>query len=253
MLSRNSKTGELETAIKRHEAGLARMVPLILSSCDWKSSPLGKLKALPRDAKPIAKWWNREDAYSDIATGICDIVKELNARRESPVIAEPPKASAANAGDDDTISLVARLSLGGQLAVLQRVGCPYLDLRLVCTSKRPAKISGAELRLRGSQYLKPFQDGFGTDFGYTPLQGKPSENDSLGIHFIAVSEPNLPGGYKIERDEACTLILPGLGFPVLLLKEADAAELSVVANFLDGREERVLSGEEAQAAVDRAV
>lgn len=117
-------------------------------------------------------------------------------------------------------------------------------LRLVCTSRRPAKIAGAELRLRGSHYLKAFQAGFGTDFGHTPVQGGPAENDCFGIKFLAMSEPNLPEGFRIEQDEACAFLLPGLGFPLGLFANAAPADLSIAAKFLDGRTEMVTGGDE---------
>jgi hypothetical protein len=237
---------ELKQAIERHEAGLARVVPIILKPCDWTSAPFGKLKALPKDGKPITTWNTQDDAYFDVAKGIREVVKELNAERESPANERGAETRDARAEDDEKASLAARLSIGGRLEFLQQIGCPYLDLKLVCTSKRPAKISGAEIRIRGSHYIKSFQEGHGTDFGYTPPPGNLSENDSLGFGFIPISPPNLPGGLKIERDESCTFALPGLGFPVPLFLAAPPADISIVVNFLDGRAETVLSGDDVR-------
>lgn len=59
---------EMEVALKRHEEGSLRVVPIVLEPCDWKSSPLGKLKALPKDGKPISLWTNENVAYLDAAT-----------------------------------------------------------------------------------------------------------------------------------------------------------------------------------------
>src|SRR5882757_3406983 len=39
---------EMEVALKRHEEASLRVIPVILEPCDWKSTPLGKLKALPK-------------------------------------------------------------------------------------------------------------------------------------------------------------------------------------------------------------
>src|SRR2546429_4522349 len=62
---------ELQQALKRHVAGDARVIPIILRPVDWKTlSPLAKLQALPRDAKPVTQWSNRDGAFVDIVQGI---------------------------------------------------------------------------------------------------------------------------------------------------------------------------------------
>jgi hypothetical protein len=59
---------EMKTALKRHEEGSLRVIPIILEPCDWKSTPLAQLKALPKDGKPISTWTNENVAYLDIVT-----------------------------------------------------------------------------------------------------------------------------------------------------------------------------------------
>ncbi len=59
---------EMAEAFKRHEAGSMRVIPVILEPCDWKTSPLGKLRALPKDGKPISLWTNENSGYLDVAT-----------------------------------------------------------------------------------------------------------------------------------------------------------------------------------------
>lgn len=61
---------ELKQAIERHEAGKARVIPIILRTCDWKSSTLGKLQALPKDGKAITKWPDQDEAFLDVVNGI---------------------------------------------------------------------------------------------------------------------------------------------------------------------------------------
>ena len=39
---------EMERAIERHEAGEARVIPVILRPVDWKGAKFGKLQALPQ-------------------------------------------------------------------------------------------------------------------------------------------------------------------------------------------------------------
>ncbi len=61
---------EVKQAIKRHEAGSARVIPVILKPCNWDGTPFGKLQALPKDGKPVTRWANRDEAFTDIVLGI---------------------------------------------------------------------------------------------------------------------------------------------------------------------------------------
>lgn len=61
---------EVRRAMDRHNAGAARVIPIILRPVDWKELPFAKLQALPRDAKPITTWPNIDDAFLDVVTGI---------------------------------------------------------------------------------------------------------------------------------------------------------------------------------------
>ncbi len=69
---------ELKQAMERHEAGEARIIPIILRPCDWTTSPFSKLQALPKDAKPVTKWANRDEAWANIAAGIRAVIQEIS-------------------------------------------------------------------------------------------------------------------------------------------------------------------------------
>lgn len=68
---------ELRRAMERHEAGGARVIPIIIRPCDWHGAPFGKLNALPKDGKPIRKWKNRDDAWTEVAGGIRQVAEEI--------------------------------------------------------------------------------------------------------------------------------------------------------------------------------
>lgn len=74
----------MKRAMKRHEEGSARVIPVIFRPCDWQSSPFGKLQALPRDGKPVTKWADRDEAFLNIVKGIrlaCEELKTLSANK----------------------------------------------------------------------------------------------------------------------------------------------------------------------------
>lgn len=68
---------ELHQAIARHNAGKARVIPIILRPCDWATAPFGKLNPLPKDGKPVTSWPNQDEAFTDIARGIRKVAKAI--------------------------------------------------------------------------------------------------------------------------------------------------------------------------------
>jgi len=71
---------ELETALDRHEAKKATVIPIILRHCLWNELPFGKLQALPTDAKPITSWDSQDEALTTVARRIREV---LQAKRSS--------------------------------------------------------------------------------------------------------------------------------------------------------------------------
>jgi TIR domain-containing protein len=71
---------EMKRALERHDAGDARVIPVILRSVDWAGAPFGKLQALPKDGKPVTSWPNQDEVFSDIARGIRKVVQDPRAR-----------------------------------------------------------------------------------------------------------------------------------------------------------------------------
>jgi hypothetical protein len=67
---------EMAKALERHAENTLRVVPVIIEPCDWKSTPLGKLKAVPKDGKPISTWTNENIAYLDVVTELRRITSE---------------------------------------------------------------------------------------------------------------------------------------------------------------------------------
>lgn len=67
---------EMTRALERHDAGEVRVVPIIIEPCDWTASPLRKLKALPKDGKPVSEWTNQNTAFLDVVTELRRILSE---------------------------------------------------------------------------------------------------------------------------------------------------------------------------------
>ncbi|MGG0459947.1 toll/interleukin-1 receptor domain-containing protein [Priestia aryabhattai] len=61
---------EMKRALERHDSGEAKVIPIILRSCDWSGAPFSKLQALPTEAKPIDLWVNSDEAFTLVSKGI---------------------------------------------------------------------------------------------------------------------------------------------------------------------------------------
>ena len=85
---------EMKRALERHEAREARVIPIILEPCDWTSSPLRRLKAVPRDGKPVSDWTNGNTAFLNVIQEIRRIVDQ----GVSPVPSSPQDGPTAAPG-----------------------------------------------------------------------------------------------------------------------------------------------------------
>ncbi|WP_438030273.1 TIR domain-containing protein [Sorangium sp. So ce233] len=71
---------EMKRALARHDAGQAHVIPVVLRKTDWHSAPFARLQALPKDARPITLWQDRDEAWTDVALGIRRAIEALRAR-----------------------------------------------------------------------------------------------------------------------------------------------------------------------------
>lgn len=88
---------EMQRALARHDAGEARVVPIIVEPCDWPATPLRRLKVLPRDGKPVSEWTNQNNAYLDVVQELRRIF-EAEKGGSAPGISEEITATAMQRG-----------------------------------------------------------------------------------------------------------------------------------------------------------
>src|SRR5712692_9990996 len=84
-------SNEMMRALDRHNAGDARVIPIILRPVDLRRVPFGKIQSLPTDAKPVTRWADQDEAFLDVANGIEEVVRSLiNALSASAVTSVLP-------------------------------------------------------------------------------------------------------------------------------------------------------------------
>ncbi|WOD41856.1 COR domain-containing protein [Nodosilinea sp. E11] len=71
---------EMTRAMERHEAGEARVIPIILRPVDWRGTPFNKLSWLPQNGEPVVQWENRDAAWLNVETGIKRVIESKLSR-----------------------------------------------------------------------------------------------------------------------------------------------------------------------------
>jgi len=70
----------MKRALERHAQGSAKVIPIILKPCLWTDAPFGKLQALPTDGKAVTTWSNQDRAFTDIATGLSEQIRQWSGK-----------------------------------------------------------------------------------------------------------------------------------------------------------------------------
>jgi TIR domain len=81
---------EGQAALRRRESRAAEVIPIILRPCPWQETPFGTLQALPRDAVPVTRWPDRDEACLDVATGVMAAVDRAIEGRRVPGASQSP-------------------------------------------------------------------------------------------------------------------------------------------------------------------
>jgi len=74
---------EMQRALERDEQGEARVIPIILRHVYWQGV-LGRLQALPTDARPIKSWSDLDEALYYVTEGIRKVIGEITTKSSSP-------------------------------------------------------------------------------------------------------------------------------------------------------------------------
>ena len=202
-------------ALERHEAGEAKVIPVILRHCDWHSSPFGKLMAAPRDGKPVVTWPDKDEALADVAKQVRRAVESLNARASTPAVSArkqvvtSPEVTSASAADPipDVLPRSSNLRLKKDFTEKDRDDfvrttfefiCRFFEGSLKAISERNPEVTGtfdridsrrmsAVLYRNGKKIAECSirQDGFGrTDgiaFSYDASTRQSSYNELLSV------------------------------------------------------------------------
>ena len=104
---------EVKTAMSRHQAGNAKIISIVIRPCDWQECEFSKFQAVPKDAKPITLWNDKDSAWLDAVSGLKGYIKEFSPAKKQPIIIEPnntisPSVQTLHWLDDTEILLTHR-------------------------------------------------------------------------------------------------------------------------------------------------
>ncbi|OWY19047.1 toll/interleukin-1 receptor domain-containing protein [Sphingobacteriales bacterium UPWRP_1] len=93
LASDNAYENEVLKALERHKQGQARVIPVILRDCIWKTGALGQLAPLPQGAIPVTEWDNPDSAFKNIASEIQKIVARFTLQNGAWVYEQNPDSA----------------------------------------------------------------------------------------------------------------------------------------------------------------
>lgn len=76
---------EVPFALERHDSGRARVIPILLRPVEWHDSPFAKLQVLPSEARAVTLWTNQDEAFSDIAGRLRELIYAERIHLVTPV------------------------------------------------------------------------------------------------------------------------------------------------------------------------
>lgn len=138
---------EMERALQKHEDGEAHVLPIILRPVDLEGTPFSKLQFLPKDGRPVTKWRDKHEAFTNIATGVRLVatkileVKERKRKqvrecqlKSMPTLARDIELFIENNKQDPDVHLLRALEEGrwrgeDKIKVLNRIKQIMIDMK----------------------------------------------------------------------------------------------------------------------------
>ncbi|MDX2214310.1 MAG: hypothetical protein SFY66_13555 [Oculatellaceae cyanobacterium bins.114] len=72
---------KIKRAMERHQAGEARVIPILLRPVDWQGAPFSQLEVLPKNKEAVTSWANQDEAFLEITAGIREVAIELRKQK----------------------------------------------------------------------------------------------------------------------------------------------------------------------------
>ncbi|WP_437755819.1 toll/interleukin-1 receptor domain-containing protein [Sorangium sp. So ce1389] len=88
-LAADAQWREMERALARHNAGRARVIPILLDACDWEGTPFSGLAPLPHNRVPVMSWKRESEAWTSVTLAIRAVIADCAHRTAAPTLMDP--------------------------------------------------------------------------------------------------------------------------------------------------------------------
>lgn len=82
---------ELRKALERHDVNDAKVIPILLRDVAWEGTPIARLQALPRNARPVVRWRDRDQALRDVVRGVGRVIEHMTRDEDDSAHEIPPE------------------------------------------------------------------------------------------------------------------------------------------------------------------
>ncbi|WP_437967575.1 toll/interleukin-1 receptor domain-containing protein [Sorangium sp. So ce260] len=114
-LAADAQWREMERALGRHNAGRARVIPILLDACDWEGTPFSALAPLPPNRVPVMSWKRESEAWTSVTLAIRAAIADCARRSAAPTLMDTsePDHAARTERTLDTSPAAATLPAAG--------------------------------------------------------------------------------------------------------------------------------------------
>lgn len=67
----------MRRGLARHDAGLSRVIPVLLEPCEWKEAPFSRLQGLPRGMIPVSQASDQDAVLQGIARELGSLAMQI--------------------------------------------------------------------------------------------------------------------------------------------------------------------------------
>ena len=114
---------EIVKALARYDAGQLRIIPIVVRPSDLSQLKISKFQALPKDARPISKWDDKDEAWLNVIQGLKRIFNQDPPKDQDLSSNSQPTAFSKLTKDNKDVirELVSRARVDKALAFLKEL------------------------------------------------------------------------------------------------------------------------------------
>jgi hypothetical protein len=110
---------EMRRGLARHDAGLARVIPILLEPCEWGTAPFSRVQGLPRGMHPVSESSDQDGVLS----GIAEDLRSLALQIRSSFVTQPSHNELTLFTDAQLMTMMENVKR--TMAVIQNVIAAY--------------------------------------------------------------------------------------------------------------------------------